>query len=143
MSKRQIKLSEWGRKQLILQRDGHLPSECCAILLGRFKNNVAIIENICPIENISKMSGGLFMMDPQQQGNIVTSVKDGGGNKFVHIVAHYHSHPIGSKGIPSHIDFEMAKRGWAIGLHIIHGEDGINAWYWDGEKFSEAEVINA
>lgn len=80
-------------------------------------------------------------MEPQQQMNIARSVKDGGGNKFVEIVAHYHSHPPHSRGFPSSIDFREAMKGWKIGLHLIQGADGLFAYEWTGEKFKPAEIV--
>jgi proteasome lid subunit RPN8/RPN11 len=134
-----IIINTWAIKQLQKQRQAYLPEECCAILLGRDVNKTTVrVENVCPIQNLSP--AGEFLMDPQQQGNIVMSVKDGGGNKFVKIAAHYHSHPINSLGRPSSTDFLMAQRGWAVGLHLIEGSDGLNAFTWDGKVFTEAEI---
>lgn len=134
-----LRYTKWVADQLHIQRSSYLPAECCAILLGRSdKANPEIMhaENVCPIQNVSESRIGLFLMNPQQQYNIVSSVKDGGGNKFVKIAAHYHSHPKGSMGYPSHTDFTQALKAWSIGIHVIHGDDGINAFYWDGDQFT-------
>lgn len=135
-----VDMSKWISGQLHIQREMYLPQECCAILLGRFTDGVGIVENVCPIENISRAPNGIFIMHPQQQMNIVKSVADGGGNKFVKIVAHYHSHPRGAQGRPSSTDLAQAQKAWSIGVHIIHGEDGINAWHWDGTSFEQLPV---
>jgi len=139
MTKRII-LDEWIQRELNIQRNTHNPAECCAILLGKYTDNPETVkaDNVCLIKNVS--GGGEFLMDPQQQYNIVRSVRNGGGNKFVQIVAHYHSHPPNCAGRPSATDIKMAKRGWNIGVHLIHGSDGINAFYWDGNAFTQIEV---
>lgn len=135
----ELVMSRWIAHQLSVQRFTYLPDECCAILLGRqLSPGVWKAENVCPIENTS--SKGEFVMEPQQQMNITSSVKDGGGNKFVEIVAHYHSHPRHSLGQPSSIDLAEAKKGWKIGLHLIEGVDGLNAFEWTGKEFKTARI---
>ncbi len=79
-------------------------------------------------------------MEPQQQFNIVKSVANGGGNKFVEIVAHYHSHPPGSAAWPSQIDLHEARKGWNIGPHLIENDTSLNAFWWDGKEFSLMKV---
>jgi len=135
-----IIMSGWVKQQLSIQRKAYFPGECCAILVGRRIDDTRIVaENVCPIKNIYHNTGE-FLMDPQQQGNIVMSVKDGGGNPFVSIAAHYHSHPPNSIGSPSATDISRAKQGWSKGIHLIEGIDGLNAFYWDGKKFDKAEI---
>lgn len=125
-------MSNWHKKQLTLQRNGYAPEESCAILLGRGNK----VENICPIENLSPR--GQFLMEPQSQGNLIMAfIKD---KAPARIVAYYHSHPPGCEGRPSSVDLDEARRGWYKGTHLIHGSDGIRAWDWDGEQFTEIGV---
>ncbi len=133
-----ISLTPWHVKQLTLQRRGHFPKECCAILLGRIKDNHATVENICPIENIADTDQ--FLMEPQQQGNIMMLTCQEGNRHLPKIVAYYHSHPEYCLGEPSPTDLKLAKQGWYRGVHLIHGADGINGWYWDGIGFTKVEV---
>lgn len=133
-----LALTSWGYNQLKLQKAGYSPNECCAILLGRQIDGTRIVENICPIQNLSE--SGQFLMHPQQQLNIIQGTKFGGGSRFVDVMAYYHSHPPNCLGIPSSIDKQKALEGWAIAIHLIHGEDGLRGWWWDGEEFTEIEV---
>lgn len=76
--------------------------ECCGLLIGSGEGDVAVAR-IHPVRNIAAAPEKRFEIDPQEQFDLLRSLRGASSR----IVGHYHSHP-GGPPKPSAHDLAMA-----------------------------------
>lgn len=110
--------------------------EACGILVGEIHNDVAYVEQVRPIKNISETNDS-FMMDPQEYLAAIVDTNFYTNQPVYQLLGIYHTHP-NFPGYPSSIDWKAADKGQVVnGMYLIFTTEGDNlySYYWDGKQF--------
>ena len=115
-----IKLSQIQLDQIKYEAVAYYPAECCGLLIGNTLNNLHIISNVIPSNNVLKGRGNdRFEIDPQDRIDQERRLR--GTRKSV--IGHFHSHP-DCLCTPSKIDLQFAyepKMIWLI-ISVMKGK---------------------
>lgn len=111
--------------------------EACGILVGRIVNDVAIVEEVRQIKNISDDPQNAFVFDPQEYYDAIADTTWFAENAAYELLGMWHTHP-DFPGYPSSYDWAAALAGKVIeGAYLLYttkGQDLYN-YYWDGKQF--------
>ena len=129
---------------LILKSVATSGIESCGILVGHIKDNVAHIDEVRKIRNISDRPQVEFIFDPTEYLDAILDTDWYTENARYKLLGIWHVHP-NVPGYPSTQDWRAAQAGKVIeGLYLIFTTlgDTIYKYYWDGEKFTVIQETN-
>lgn len=117
-------------------KDGK-PYEICGVLAGERGEKEATVEKIYDCENVSETPETNYLIDPQEQFEIVEAIEDEG----LDVVGFYHSHPEGPFRT-SETDADRAT--WTGHSYVIvslgDDEPKVGSWIWTGDEFEREEI---
>jgi proteasome lid subunit RPN8/RPN11 len=115
------------------------PNECCGILVGRFRERVAVVEKVVPTRNESlERSDRRYEIAPT---DLLKVMRDAAGSAS-EVVGYYHSHPDGL-ATPSSTDQQSAWPG--VSYIIVAVKSGrameVRSWTFDDGKAIEQTIV--
>lgn len=112
-------------------REGQ-PHEVCGILAGE-ADEPRTVERAFPTENVHDNPRTEYLIDPDEQFQVIMEVEDELG---LDVVGFYHSHPSGPQHLSS-TDVERAS--WPDAVYLLvwwpgWEKEGVGAWTWQGDE---------
>ncbi|WP_455368713.1 Mov34/MPN/PAD-1 family protein [[Eubacterium] cellulosolvens] len=110
------------------------PTESCGIILGKKQDNIKIVTEIFPTENILK-SSIKYQINPREQLNIYLKADE----ISLEVLGYYHSHPFGDTK-PSEIDIKEANQPGCSYIIYSNEQNEFKSFYWNGSSFLYEEL---